>query len=108
MKPPSICEPLLASMPSGFCWKSMNGTEISSLSSTTAKCWKALRVAARDELAGCRAGRSRASSFCHCLRPLSGEVERDDRLAGAARAVVEVLLGVLDVGAAQRRVVLMT
>ncbi len=39
VKPPSICEPLRPSMPSGFCWKSMNGTEISSLSSTIAKCW---------------------------------------------------------------------
>jgi hypothetical protein len=39
VKPPWICEPLRPSMPSGFCWKSMNGVEISSLSRTIAKCW---------------------------------------------------------------------
>src|SRR4051812_36849154 len=41
VKPPSICDPLVASMPSGFCWKSMYGVVMSLLSSTTAKCWKA-------------------------------------------------------------------
>ena len=39
------------------------------------------------------------------LAALGREVERDDRLPTAARAVVDVLLGVLDVGAHERRVV---
>ena len=34
--------PFAASMPSGFCWKSMYGAEMISSSSTIAKCWNAL------------------------------------------------------------------
>jgi hypothetical protein len=39
------------------------------------------------------------------LASLVGELERDDRRARAARALVGVLLGVLDLGAVERRVV---
>ena len=108
VKPPSICEPLRPSMPSGYCWKSIVGEETSSLSSTIAKCCRPDRPSG---WAGCRRspGRAGRSSFVTRLPRLAalvGEVERDDRRARAARALVEVLLGVLDLLALERDVVL--
>ena len=92
-------------MPSGFCCGSMNGTEMSLLSRTIAK-WLATGCGSTpgSRFAVPRWAISRVV-FCHFLRPVLGEVERDVRRAGAAGRV-GVLLGVLDVRAAQGRVVL--
>ena len=53
VKPPSICEPLVGSMPSGFWVKSMNGTVISWPSSTTAKCCWACALGTPGSWAAC-------------------------------------------------------
>ena len=70
VKPPEISEPLRPSMPSGFCWKSMYGTEMSSLSRTIAKCWNADCGSPPKNWLCPRWAISRVVS-CHALPPLS-------------------------------------
>jgi hypothetical protein len=98
VKPPEISDPLDASMPSGLRWKSMYGTEIRSWSRRIAKCWKA---DCGSWPGTCCAAPRWARDLLPDLLAVVGEVERDVR----RRELVEVLLGVLDVGAAQDRIV---
>ena len=104
VKPPEISEPCRPSMPSGFWLKSMYGAEIDlAVEHDREVLERGLRVAA-EELALAALG-DLARRLLPGLAPRVAELEGDVRRARAARAVVEVLLGVLDVLAAQRGVV---
>ncbi len=70
VKPPEISEPLAASMPSGFCWKSMYGAEMISSSSTIAKCWNALLALPPKKFSWPRWAIARVV-FCQAFLPLS-------------------------------------
>ena len=104
VKPPEICEPVRPSMPSGFWRKSMYGVEISSSSSTIAKCWLA-SAGSGARMPTERLPRSAISrvTSCQILRPLS---VNSNVTFGCVRVLVGLLLGVLDLRAAQRDVVL--
>ena len=82
----------------------MYGTLMIWLSSTIAKCWNAAAGVAAEVVLVAALG-DLARRLLPDLAALVGEVERDVRCARAAGALVEVLLRVLDVRAAERGVV---